>query len=233
MRTIRGLMFAAVAAFGVSVLSSSAFAQDRVAPAAKPAAKQEEKKEAKKEEKKEEKKDAAAGPLCPVSNEPIDGKSFVRYQGQRVYLCCSDCTAEFNKSPEKYAKAIKAQWDAMPVYRAQVKCPVTGEKINPAVFVEEPRYDLCFANEEAKAKFVKDRKAYESKLAESFTYQTKCPVSGNRINPAFSKEIGGQTVYFCCGGCPPKANEETAKKAAEQAKANEAAYAKERAAAKP
>lgn len=230
MKTIRGLMFAAVAAFGVAVLSPSALAQDRVAkPEPKPAAKQDEKKEA----KKEEKKDAAAGPVCPVSNEPIDGKTFVRYQGQRVYMCCSDCTAEFNKSPEKFAKAIKAQWDAMPVYRAQVKCPVTGEKINPAVYVEEPRYDLCFANEEAKAKFTKDRKAYEAKLADCFTYQTKCPVSGNPIKPGFTKEIGGKTVYFCCNGCPSKANEETAKKAAEQAKANEEAYAKQRASAKP
>lgn len=222
MKTIRSLTFAAVAAFAGSVLSPSAFAQDRVAkPQEKPAAKQEEKKDAK--------PDAKAGPLCPVMNEPIDPKVFVRYQGQRVYLCCSECTPEFNKSPDKFAKGIKAQWDAMPARRAQIKCPVTGEKPSPTVFVEEARYDLCFANEEAKAKFTKDRKAYESKLAECFTYQTKCPVSGNPIKPGFSKEIGGTTVYFCCGACPSKANEETAKKAAEQAKANEVAYAKERA----
>jgi YHS domain-containing protein len=235
MKAIRSLMFAAVAAFAASVLAPSASAQEQPKPAPKPAAKQEEKKDAKQEPKKEEKAGAkAVAPLCPVSNEPIDGKSFVRYQGQRVYLCCSDCTAEFNKSPEKFAKAIKAQWDAMPARRAQIKCPVTGEKINPAIYVEEPRYDLCFANEEAKAKFSKDRKAYESKLAECFTFQTKCPTTGNPIKPGFSKEIAGQTVYFCCGGCPAKANEETAKKAAEQAKANEVAYAKERAgAAKP
>jgi YHS domain-containing protein len=230
MKTIRRMMFAAVAGFGLSLFAGAAMAQDRAKPEPKPAAKQDEKKDVKKDDKKEAK--AAEGPVCPVSNEPIDQKTFVRYQGQRVYLCCSDCTAEFNKSPEKFAKAIKAQWDAMPAHRAQIKCPVTGEKINPAVFVEEPHYDLCFANEDAKAKFTKDRKSYESKLADCFTYQTKCPVSGNPIKPGFSKDIGGKTVYFCCGSCPTKANEETAKKAAEQAKANEVAYAKERGEAK-
>lgn len=233
MKTIRVTMFAAVAAFSLSLFTGSALAQV-AKPEPKPAAKQDEKKDAKKEDNKDAKTGAKAdGPLCPVMNEPIDPKVFVRYQGQRVYLCCTECTPEFNKSPEKFAKAIKAQWDAMPAHRAQIKCPVTGEKINPAIFVEEPRYDLSFATEDAKAKFTKDRKAYESKLAECFTYQTKCPVSGNPIKPGFSKDIGGKTVYFCCGACPAKANEETAKKAAEQAKTNEVAYAKERAAAKP
>lgn len=243
MSTIRMLAATAAVCLGLSVLSSTAFAQEKGAkPEAKPAAKPQDKPEAKPaaktqdkaaDKKADEKKGDKTGPLCPVMNETIDPKVFVRYQGKRVYLCCKDCIEEFNKSPEKFAKAIQAQWDAMPVYRAQIKCPVTGETPNLAIFVEEPHYDLCFANEDAKAKFVKDRKAYADKLAGCFTYQCTCPTSGKPIKPAISKEIGGKKIYFCCEGCVGKANEETAKKAAEQAAANEEAYKKMVAASAP
>ncbi len=228
MKSSRFAAFAAVAGFFVAAFAAPAIAQDKPKPEAKPAAKQEPKKDAKADHKDH----AHDGPLCPVMGEPIDPKIYGRYKGQRVYLCCSECVDAFKKDPEKYAKAIKAQWDAMPALRMQTKCPVTGEKLDMSVFVEEPHYDLFFANADAKSKFQKDRKAYESKLAECFTYQTKCPVSGTAAKASFSKEIGGKTIYFCCGGCAGKANDETVKKAEEQAKANEVAYAKQRGTAK-
>lgn len=39
---------------------------------------------------------------CPVSDETIDGKIFVKHDGQKVYLCCADCKAQFLKEPQKY-----------------------------------------------------------------------------------------------------------------------------------
>ena len=44
---------------------------------------------------------------CPVMGGPINKKIFVDYQGKRVYFCCSDCPAEFNKDPGKYVKKLE------------------------------------------------------------------------------------------------------------------------------
>ncbi len=44
---------------------------------------------------------------CPVMGEIITNKNhYVDYQGKRIYFCCSDCPAEFNKDPEKYMKKL-------------------------------------------------------------------------------------------------------------------------------
>lgn len=39
---------------------------------------------------------------CPVMGGPIDKNVFVEYQGKKVYFCCKQCVAEFQKNPEKY-----------------------------------------------------------------------------------------------------------------------------------
>jgi YHS domain-containing protein len=44
---------------------------------------------------------------CPVMGGKIDKKFFVDYQGKRVYFCCGDCPAEFNKDPDKYMKKLR------------------------------------------------------------------------------------------------------------------------------
>lgn len=180
-------------------------------------------------DKKPAEKGAAAAekkPMCPVMDEPIDPKVYVRYQGKRVYMCCNDCIAEFKKDPEKYAAKIKAQWDAMPAHRIQVKCPVTGAAVNSAVFVETPHMDIYFKDEDAKKAWEADKAKYEKNLDGCYTYQTTCPLSGREINPAISKEIEGKTVYFCCNGCAGKPEKVDMKKVEAQVKANEEAFKK-------
>ena len=40
---------------------------------------------------------------CPVMDgNPINKKVFVEYKGKKVYFCCADCKAVFEKDPEKY-----------------------------------------------------------------------------------------------------------------------------------
>jgi YHS domain-containing protein len=40
---------------------------------------------------------------CPVmEGNKIDKNVFVEYQGKKVYFCCADCKAKFEKEPEKY-----------------------------------------------------------------------------------------------------------------------------------
>ena len=48
---------------------------------------------------------AAAGEqtICPVmAGNPIDKNVFVEYKGKKVYFCCTQCKAQFEKNPEKY-----------------------------------------------------------------------------------------------------------------------------------
>ena len=41
--------------------------------------------------------------MCPVlADMPIDKNIWVEYQGKKVYFCCADCKAKFQKEPEKY-----------------------------------------------------------------------------------------------------------------------------------
>ncbi len=47
---------------------------------------------------------------CVVSDEPLGehGKVVkVTSEGTDVYLCCKDCTKDFNKDPKKYVKMVK------------------------------------------------------------------------------------------------------------------------------
>lgn len=44
---------------------------------------------------------------CPVMDgNPIDKNVFVEYKGKKVYFCCEDCKATFDKDPEKYVKDL-------------------------------------------------------------------------------------------------------------------------------
>ncbi len=45
--------------------------------------------------------------MCPVmANMPINKDIFVEYQGKKVYFCCNDCKAKFEKEPEKYLSKL-------------------------------------------------------------------------------------------------------------------------------
>lgn len=44
--------------------------------------------------------------ICPVMSSPIDKNVFVVYQGKKVYFCCTNCKAEFEKNPEKYLSKL-------------------------------------------------------------------------------------------------------------------------------
>jgi YHS domain-containing protein len=49
---------------------------------------------------------------CPVSGEKLGGDMggpyVFSYQGQEVKLCCRSCKKDFDKSPDKYLKLIRA-----------------------------------------------------------------------------------------------------------------------------
>lgn len=44
--------------------------------------------------------------MCPVSGKPINPEHSVEYKGKKVYFCCPNCPAAFEKDPEKYADKL-------------------------------------------------------------------------------------------------------------------------------
>jgi YHS domain-containing protein len=45
--------------------------------------------------------------VCPVSGEKVDDSKLVEvYDGKIYHLCCADCHNDFEKNPEKFAKAV-------------------------------------------------------------------------------------------------------------------------------
>ena len=44
--------------------------------------------------------------ICPITGNPINKSVFVEYQGKKVYFCCEQCKAKFQKDPEKYLNKL-------------------------------------------------------------------------------------------------------------------------------
>jgi YHS domain-containing protein len=145
-------------------------------------------------------------PLCPVMGEPVNFTMSLDTDDGPVYVCCKGCIGKLKKDPAKFAEKVAAQRAALAkMDRVQLACPLSGDPIDMKSFAEvdgEKVYTCCNA---CAGKYAKEPGKYAKGLAASYTYQTKCPVSGGKIDPtAFLEVEGGQKVYFCCKGCPGK-----------------------------
>lgn len=152
------------------------------------------------------KDEASALAACPVMDEPIDFGVNVATSEGPVFFCCSDCVKKYQKNPAKYAKKANAQREALAdTPKVQVTCPVSGEPVEGKVYIEHEGQKVYFCCKDCVSKFQADPVKYQSKLANSYSYQTLCPVMGEEIDPkAFAVLPTGQTVFFCCGGCDKK-----------------------------
>lgn len=43
---------------------------------------------------------------CPVSGKPIKADKMVEHEGKKVYFCCGNCPAAFEKDPSKYLSKL-------------------------------------------------------------------------------------------------------------------------------
>jgi YHS domain-containing protein len=165
------------------------------------------------EEKGGKEAEQPAMPLCPVSGEPIDfGVSIMTDDGP-VYFCCPKCMDKYKADPKKFAEKLAGQRKALAAMpKIQVTCPVSGKPIDKKVSIEKDGKKVYFCCEKCPAMYEKDPAKYAAKLAGSYTYQTKCPVTGRDVNPnAFITLEGGMKIYFCCSHCFPKFETDTAK----------------------
>lgn len=154
---------------------------------------------------KEEKKSPVL-PKCPVMDEPVDFFVKTMTADGPVYFCCKDCIKKFEVDPEKYAKQVVEQRKILAkLPKVQVTCPVSGKPVDDKTFIEKEGKKTYFCCKGCVGKYEKEPNKYAAQLADSFSYQTKCPVMDEEIDPkAFIRLKTGQTVFFCCPGCDKK-----------------------------
>ncbi|TWT46165.1 YHS domain protein [Phycisphaerae bacterium RAS1] len=169
----------------------------------------------------------AAGPLCPVSGMPIKESFSTDYKGKKVYFCCDKCPAKFSENPDKFKDQVKAQWSAMIPLRMQVTCPGCGKPCSDKFTSTESGEAVNFCSADCKAKWDKGDQEMRKGLGKTYTFQTRCPMMDEQIDPKSSETVDGKTVYFCCDDCKggfAKDKAAAMKKVDEQIKANQAAW---------
>lgn len=147
-------------------------------------------------------------PPCPVTGEQIAFSIKALTNDGPVYFSSEEARDTFNAAPEKYARQTAAQREALKkLPRVQVTCPVTGNPIDgkTQIFTDGKVVDFCCTNCVSKFDSAelteRERRAYDAKLEASYTYQTRCPLSGDPIDPTVYAEIAEDLrVYFCCAG---------------------------------
>ena len=117
---------------------------------------------------------------CPVTGNPIDGKTSIMSGGQRVSFCCPDCVAKYEKDPAKYAAKLLAG------YTYQTRCPVTGEKIDPTVYLDLPTGErVYFCCKSCEGKLLKDPAKYAENLEKQGV-----PIDAKKVKEALAKGAG-------------------------------------------
>ena len=81
---------------------------------------------------------------CPVSGQPALVDKTADYKGGKVYFCCGNCPGAFAKDTAKFATKANQQLIATGQAK-QVKCPLSGGKLNPeaTVTVGDVKVGFC------------------------------------------------------------------------------------------
>lgn len=137
---------------------------------------------------------------CPVCGKPVDRDFSVTHEGQKVYFASRRCIETFKNTPESYL--VEVYLEVYP-QQVQVKCPVTGNPIDPQVFTEFKGRRIYYCCTSCDRRFRADPDRYTAALTAAFTRQVHCPVTGElvdlnvRLSPT-------SPVLLCCKGCVSK-----------------------------
>jgi YHS domain-containing protein len=100
---------------------------------------------------------------CPVMGGKLKNKkSYVDYQGQRVYFCCPGCKKPFLKDPDKYFKKMAAE--GVVPESVQTKCPLSGKDISKEVHTDYQGRRIYFCCPGCVSKFKEDPEKHLKKL---------------------------------------------------------------------
>lgn len=87
---------------------------------------------------------------CPVSGKECKEDTGVAYKGAKVYFCCNNCPKAFAKDTSKFAAKANMQLVATGQAK-EVKCPLSGQDLNPETKIEVAGTDVCFCCNKCKA----------------------------------------------------------------------------------
>lgn len=150
--------------------------------------------------------DEKAAAKCPITDEAVNLAISVTTDEGPVFVCCGHCVGKYKATPGRYAAKVVTQRKALAHRpKVQVTCPVTGEPVDGKSFAmhDGNKVSLCCMG--CASKYEANPAKYAAALANSYTYQTKCPVMGEGINPkSFTTLAGNKKIFYCCNGCDKK-----------------------------
>ena len=88
---------------------------------------------------------------CPISGKAALEDKTADYKGGKVYFCCGNCPDAFKKDTAKYATKANHQLAATG-QATEVKCPLSGGKLNPDTAVEVSGVKVTFCCNNCKGK---------------------------------------------------------------------------------
>lgn len=101
---------------------------------------------------------------CPVSGKPALEDKTADYKGGKVYFCCENCPKAFAATPAKFATKANQQLVATG-QATQVKCPLSGGKLNPEANVEVGGVKVGFCCNDCKGKVAAEKGDAQAELA--------------------------------------------------------------------
>lgn len=155
-------------------------------------------------------------PKCPVGGGPVNFAHRESTPDGPVFLCCEHCVERFHAEPEAFEEAIADQREALnSLPGVQVACPVSSDPIDPEVYWDSPDGRVCFCSPECRDRFAEGSERFRSGLADSYWYQTSCPVDDTPISPRVAVTLPtGETIYLCSEQCRDKFTHDSATYAA-------------------
>jgi YHS domain-containing protein len=70
--------------------------------------------------------------ICPMSGKSANKEIFSEYKGRKVYFCCKECKAAFDKDPAKYEAKLKKCMEACKKEAGKSGCKADGKKCDKA-----------------------------------------------------------------------------------------------------
>ena len=202
-----------------------------------------ESKQAKQESKQEKKADAAAkATVADAEESEIDltGIKCIKnakknasldhaaeYRDAKVFFCCDNCTAGFEKDPDTYSTKANHQLILTGQF-VQTACPVSGGDVDDAITSDVGGVEVAFCCDKckkkvdlakdlaAKSKLVFADKSFErgfaKKPAEIKLDDVKCFLMPKRdVSKEHAVDYRDGKVFFCCKNCPKRFSKDKSK----------------------
>ena len=177
-----------------------------------------------------------AGFVCLQENEDLEGvkcivmgkraanaEHFAKHHEGKVYFCCGACKGKFvaDQESDEPAMTVKANHQlAVTGQYVQKGCPFSGAAVKEGAVVEVGGVEVGFCcnncqakvaeaeDLEAKANLVFSKAAFKKGFAKKADLSAAtCPISGGKVNAEQFASHNDGKVYFCCGNCKAKFEE--------------------------